>query len=203
MPAESQLGIDVFAEVVVVEDAPVDDHVVMHLDAHDAPDAPDLLVDDLLDDHGVLDLLVGDLLDLDELVLAHLLENNDDDDDDDDDLVVVDDLLDPNLDHVVHVDAVDHLLADDLAAQDVSLLLVDLFLLQDDAVELLVVDLEDDLLLLLDALLVDELSLVDFVLVLFVLNILLSPEGDVADQDVPEELAGLERNLVVHLDVHC
>ena len=70
MPAESQLDIDVFAEVVVVEDAPVDDHVVMHLDAHDVPD---LLVDDLLDDHDVLDLLVGDLLDLDELALAHLL----------------------------------------------------------------------------------------------------------------------------------
>ena len=119
MPAESQLDIDVFAEVVVVvvEDAPVDDHVVMHLDAHDVPD---LLVDDLLDDHDVLDLLVGDLLDLDELALAHLLGN---DDDDDDDLVVVA-LLDLDLDHVVHADVlVDHLLADDLAAQDVFLLI--------------------------------------------------------------------------------
>ena len=34
MPAESQLGVDVFAEIVVAEDAPVDAHV----------DVPDLLV---------------------------------------------------------------------------------------------------------------------------------------------------------------
>ena len=47
--------------------------------------------------------------------------------------------FDLDLDHVVHADAVDHLLADDLAAQDVSLPLVDLPLPQDDAVELLVV----------------------------------------------------------------
>ena len=75
MPAESQLETDVFAEIVVAEDASVDAHV----------DVPDLLVDDLLDDHDVLDLLVGDLLALDELVLAHLLN--------DDDLVVVDFLI--------------------------------------------------------------------------------------------------------------
>ena len=194
MPAESQLETDVFAEVVVVvvEDAPVDDHVVMHLDARDVPD---LLVDDLLADHDVLDILVDNLLDLDELALAHLL--------DDDDLAA-DDLLDLDLKHVVHAEVVvDHLLADDLAAQDVSLLLVDLFLFQDDAVELFVVDLEEDLLLLLDALLVDERSLVEFVLVLSVLDVLLSPEGDVADYDVPEELAGHDGNLLVHLDVHC
>ena len=93
MPAESQLETDVFAEVVV-EDAPVDDHVVMHPAAHD-----------------VHDLLVGDLPDLDELALAHLL---------DDDLVVVD-LLDLDLNHVVHADVpADHFLADDLDAQDVS-----------------------------------------------------------------------------------
>ena len=132
MPAESQLETDVFAEVVVVvvvEDAPVDAHVVMHLDAHDVPD---LLVDDLLADHDVLDILV-DNLDLDEIALVHLV--------DDDDLVVVDPLdLDPA--HAVHVDVVDQLLADDLVAQDVSLLLVDLFLLQDDAIELFVVDLD-------------------------------------------------------------
>ena len=151
MPAESQLGVDVFAEIVVAEDALVDAHV----------DVPDLFVDDLLADHDVLDLLVGDLLDLDELALAHLLDVS-----------------------------VDHFLADDLAAQDVSLILADLSLLQDDAVELLVVDLEDDLLLLIDALLVDELALDESVLVLLVLDIL-------------EELAGHDGNLVVPLDVHC
>ena len=75
------------------------------------------------------------------------------------------------------------------------------FLLPDDAIELFVVDLEDDL--LLDALLVNELSFVDFVLVLFVLDVLLSPAGDAADHDVPEELAGHDGDLVVHLDVHC
>ena len=63
MPAESQLETDVFAEVVVLEDAPVDAHV----------DAPDLLVD-----HDVLDLHVGDLLDLDELAFAYLLHDEDD-----------------------------------------------------------------------------------------------------------------------------
>ena len=128
--------LDVFAEVVVVEDAPVDALV----------DVPDLLVD-----HDVLDLLVDDLFDLDELALAHLL--------DEDDLVVVD-LLDLDLNHVVHADAVDHLL------------LAELSLPQDDAVELLVVDLEDDLLLLIDALLVDDPALDESVLVLLVLDVL-------------------------------
>ena len=75
MPAESQLETDVFAEIVVAEEAPVDTHV----------DVPDLLVDGLLADHDVLDLFVGDLRGLDELALAHLL--------DDDDLVVVQDHL--------------------------------------------------------------------------------------------------------------
>ena len=187
MPAESQLGIDVFAEVVVAEDAPVDDHV----------DVPDLLVDDLLDDHDVLDLLVGDLLDLDELALAHLL---------DDDIVVVD-LLDLDLDHVVHAEVVaDHLLADDIAAQDVSVLLVDLSLFQDNAVEFFVVDFgaQDDLLLLIDTLLVDEPALDESALALFVFDLLLSPESDVADHDEElEKLAGHDGNLVEHLDVHC
>ena len=52
-----------------------------------------------------------------------------------------------------HVVLVDHCLAD-----DVSLLLVDLFLLQDDVAELLVaaLDVQDDQLLLVDVLLVDE-----------------------------------------------
>ena len=64
-------------------------------------------------------------------------------------------------------------------------------MLQDDVVELLVVDLDvrDDLLLLIDALLVDEPAL-ESVLVLLV-------------SDVPEELAGYDGYLVVHLDVHC
>ena len=136
MPAESQLDVDVFAEVVVVEDAPV----------HALVDVPDLLVD-----HDVLDLLVDDLFDLDELALARLL--------DEDDLVVVD-LLDLDLILVVHADAVDHLL------------LAELSLPQDDAVELLVVDLEDDLLLLIDALLVDDPALDESVLVLLVLDVL-------------------------------
>ena len=43
MPAESQLGTDVFAEIFVAEDAPVDAHV----------DVPDLFVDDLLTDRDV------------------------------------------------------------------------------------------------------------------------------------------------------
>ena len=78
--------------LLLSEDAPVDAHV----------DVPGLFVDDLLADHDVLDLLVGDLLDLDDLALAHLLG--------DDDLVVVD-LLDLDLDHVVHADVpVDHFL---------------------------------------------------------------------------------------------
>ena len=65
-------------------------------------------------------------------------------------------------------------------------------MLQDDAVELLVVDLDvrDDLLLLIDALLVDDPVLDESVLDLLV-------------SDVPEELAGHDENLVVHLDVHC
>ena len=75
MPAESQLETDVFAEIVVAEEALVDTHV----------DVPDLLVDGLLADHDVLDLFVGELRGLDELALAHLL--------DDDDLVVVQDHL--------------------------------------------------------------------------------------------------------------
>ena len=42
------------------------------------------------------------------------------------------------------------------------------------------------------------------VLVLFVFDVLLSLEYDVADHDEePEELAGHDGNLVVHLDVHC
>ena len=97
MPAESQPDTNVFAEVVD-EDAPVDDHVMMRFDV------PDLLVDDFLDHHDVLNLFVGDFLDLDEFVFAHLLGN-----DDDNDLVVVD-LLDLDLDHIVHVDVVDHFL---------------------------------------------------------------------------------------------
>ena len=76
MPAKSQLETDVFAEIVVAEEAPVDTHV----------DVPDLLVDGLLADHDILDLFVGDLRGLDELALAHLL-------DDDDDVVVVQDHL--------------------------------------------------------------------------------------------------------------
>ena len=75
MPAESQLETDVFAEIVVAEEAPADTHV----------DVPDLLVDGLLADHDVLDVFGGDLRGLDELALAHLL--------DDDDLVVVQDHL--------------------------------------------------------------------------------------------------------------
>ena len=106
--------------MVVVEDAPVDAHV----------DVPDLLVDDPLDDHDVLDLLDSDLLDLVEPALAHLLDEDD---------LVVDDLLDLDLNHVVHADV------------------------------------------LLDALLVDEPALAESVLVLLVLDVLLSLEGDVAD----------------------
>ena len=142
MLAESQLGVDVFAEVVVADDVPVDAHV----------DVPDLLVDSLLADHDVLDRLVGDVFVFDELGLARRL--------DEDDLVVVD-LLDLDLNHVVHADV------------------------------------------LLDALLVDEPALAESVLVLLVLDVLLSPEGSVADHDGPEELAGHDGNLVVHLDVHC
>ena len=74
MPAESQLETDVSAEIVVAEEAPADTHV----------DVPDLLVDGLLADHDVLDVFGGDLRGLDELALAHLL---------DDDLVVVQDHL--------------------------------------------------------------------------------------------------------------
>ena len=184
MLAESQLDIDVFDEIVV-EDAPVDDHVVMRLDAQQVPD---LFVDDLLGDHDVLDLLVDDLLDLDELVLAHLLGY-------DDDYLVVVDPLDLDLDHAVHVDVlVDNLLVDDLAAQDVSLLLVDLLLLLNDDAELSDADLDvqDDLLILVDVLLVDELALLDeSALSLFVFDVLLFPESGVPDHDVElERLAG-------------
>ena len=108
MPAGSQLETDVFAEVVVVEDAPVDALV----------DVPDLLVD-----HDVLDLLVGGLLDLDELALAHLLG--------DADLVVVD-LLDLDLDHVVHADVLlDALLVDEPALDESVLVLLVLDVLEE------------------------------------------------------------------------
>ena len=112
MPAESQLGVDVFAEIVVAEDVPVDAHV----------DVPDLLVDSLVADHDVLDILVGDLFDLDELALARLL--------DEDDLVVVD-LLDLDLNHVVHADVLlDALHVDEpaLAESVLGLLVLDVLL---------------------------------------------------------------------------